>query len=217
MGLACFASSIHLLRVPCYFDSELPKRDCQFPLLSHSRWQTDQTFKIETTKYRRPKPSTIAVTIAVRNVKLSIDKISRPTGQTSNRQLTRPDQPNHQTSNRRPTRPYRPTDRSVFLRLAESIDPAGSGAGLGSDGHLGLIVPDIKIRVEGLQGADRCGSELYVFKVRVCCLCMGNADKINGRESDSVATPPYWDGWIVNSFVRDEILGWCLSRPLQLP
>ncbi|CAM9192953.1 unnamed protein product, partial [Scytosiphon promiscuus] len=51
-----------------------------------------------------------------------------------------------------------------FDRLAESIDPAGSGAGLGSDGHLGLVVPDIKIRVEGLQGADRCGSELYVFK-----------------------------------------------------
>lgn len=48
-------------------------------------------------------------------------------------------------------------------RVAESIDPAGSGVGLGSDGHLGLMVPDVKIRVEGLPGSDRCGD--YVFKV----------------------------------------------------
>ena len=50
-------------------------------------------------------------------------------------------------------------------RVAESIDPAGSGAGIGDDGHLGLMLPDLKNRVEGLPGADQC--ELYVIKVRV--------------------------------------------------
>lgn len=49
-------------------------------------------------------------------------------------------------------------------RVAESIDPADSGVGLASDGHLGLAVPDIKVRVEGLPGAERCDD--YVFKVR---------------------------------------------------
>ncbi|CAN0369111.1 unnamed protein product, partial [Ectocarpus sp. 12 AP-2014] len=43
-----------------------------------------------------------------------------------------------------------------FDRVTESIDPADGGVGLGADGHLGLIAPDIKIRVEGLPGADSC-------------------------------------------------------------
>lgn len=52
---------------------------------------------------------------------------------------------------------------SFLDRVTESIDPADGGAGFGADGHLGLIAPDIKIRVEGLPGADCC--DLYAFKV----------------------------------------------------
>lgn len=52
---------------------------------------------------------------------------------------------------------------SFVDRVTESIDPADGGVGLGADGHLGLIAPDIKIRVEGLPGADSC--DLYAFKV----------------------------------------------------
>lgn len=66
-----------------------------------------------------------------------------------------------------------------FCRVAESIDPAGSGVGLTSDGLLGLVIPDIKIRVEGLPGAERC--EGYVFKVRRCLVWVGIGwDSITG-------------------------------------
>lgn len=50
-------------------------------------------------------------------------------------------------------------------RVAGSVDPAESGGALGSDGHFGLSVPDIKTRVEGLPNADLC--EHYVFKVKL--------------------------------------------------
>lgn len=52
----------------------------------------------------------------------------------------------------------------VAARVAESIDPAGSGVVLAADGHLGLAVPDIKVRVEGLPGAESCDD--HVFKVQ---------------------------------------------------
>lgn len=67
--------------------------------------------------------------------------------------------------------PLRITPRNIahtFNRVAGSVDPAESGAALGSDGHFGLSVPDIKIRIEGLPNADLC--EQYVFKVMLLLL-----------------------------------------------